>query len=90
MKNVKKRLEDRDTIPDNFDVYGKYVASELRNIKDEYSTLIAKQYINNILIDARIGKYRQEYQQLYCRDDMYSGSDVGYRVNISLNLLLNK
>lgn len=61
MKNVKKRLEDRDEMTDEFDVYGKYVASELRNIKNEYSTLIAKQFINNILIDARIGKYRQEY-----------------------------
>lgn len=57
----KKRLEDRDEMTDEFDVYGKYVGSELRNIKDEYSTLIAKQFINNILIDARIGKYRQEY-----------------------------
>lgn len=61
MKNVKKRLEDRDEMTDEFDVYGKYVGSELRNIKDEYSTLIAKQFINNILTDARLGKYRQEY-----------------------------
>ncbi|KAG6443054.1 uncharacterized protein LOC115455727 [Manduca sexta] len=55
-----KKLRNEDCI-DEFDVYGKYVASELRNIRDEYSTLIAKQHINNILIDARFGKYRQEY-----------------------------
>lgn len=58
MKNLKKRLEDNDKMTDDFDIYGKYVASELKNIKDEYSALIAKQYINNILIEARIGKYQ--------------------------------
>ncbi|VVC98749.1 unnamed protein product [Leptidea sinapis] len=60
-EECKKKLEEKDEMTDEFDVYGKYVASELRNIKDEYSTLIAKQFINNILTDARIGKYRQEY-----------------------------
>lgn len=53
-----KRLKEKEDT-DEFDIYSKYVASELRNIKDEYSTLIAKKLINNILIDARIGKYRK-------------------------------
>lgn len=43
---------------DECSVYGQYVASELREIKDEHSVIMAKYYINNILIDARLGKYR--------------------------------
>lgn len=43
---------------DEFSVYGQYVASELREMKDTHSILMAKYYINNILIDARLGKYR--------------------------------
>lgn len=46
---------------DEFDVYGQYVGSELRELKDEHSALMAKYYINNILIDARLGKYRPGY-----------------------------
>lgn len=43
---------------DEFDIYGEYVASELRQVKDVHSLLMAKYYINNILIKTRMGKYR--------------------------------
>ncbi|XP_063365098.1 uncharacterized protein LOC134653632 [Cydia amplana] len=43
---------------DEFEIYGQYVASELRETKDLHSVLIAKRYINDILFNARMGKYR--------------------------------
>lgn len=61
---------------DEFDVYGKYVGSELRNIKDEYCTLIAKQFINNILIDTRLGKYRKEYNTYVIRRQSTPGTSA--------------
>ncbi|XP_063364646.1 uncharacterized protein LOC134653250 [Cydia amplana] len=45
---------------DEFEIYGQYVASELRETKDLHSVLIAKRYINDILFNARIGKYRKD------------------------------
>ncbi|CAG9137202.1 unnamed protein product [Plutella xylostella] len=58
MRSAKNKME---ATPDEFDVYGRYVASELRLIKDEHSALMAKYYINNILTEARMGKYKQGY-----------------------------
>lgn len=58
MRSAKNKME---ATPDEFDVYWRYVASELRLIKDEHSALMAKYYINNILIEARMGKYKQDY-----------------------------
>lgn len=49
--------KSRTLSQDEFSVYGQYVASELREVKDTNSILIAKYYKNNILIDARLGKY---------------------------------
>ncbi|XP_063625247.1 uncharacterized protein LOC134796984 [Cydia splendana] len=45
---------------DEFEIYGQYVASELRETKDLHSVLIAKRYINDILFNARMGKYRKD------------------------------
>ncbi|XP_063538246.1 uncharacterized protein LOC134747583 [Cydia strobilella] len=45
---------------DEFEIYGQYVASELRETKDLHSVLVAKRYINDILINARMGKYRKD------------------------------
>ncbi|KAJ8924305.1 hypothetical protein NQ315_007098 [Exocentrus adspersus] len=63
--NEEDRLEETNTpsvgkrpagsVPDEFEIYGQYVASELRAIRDEHSLLMAKSYINNVLIDARMG-----------------------------------
>lgn len=58
MKSAKNKME---ATPDHFDVYGRYVASELRLLKDEHSALMAKYYINNILLESRMGKYKQGY-----------------------------
>ncbi|XP_063538691.1 uncharacterized protein LOC134747944 [Cydia strobilella] len=45
---------------DEFEIYGQYVASELRETKDLHSVLVAKRYINDILIKARMGRYRKD------------------------------
>ncbi|XP_063385469.1 uncharacterized protein LOC134671539 [Cydia fagiglandana] len=45
---------------DEFEIYGQYVASELRETRDLHSVLIAKRYINDILFNARMGKYRKD------------------------------
>ena len=37
------------------------MSSELDQVKDEHSVLMAKYYINNILLDARMGKFRRGY-----------------------------
>ncbi|XP_061718383.1 transcription factor Adf-1-like [Cydia pomonella] len=49
------------SVHDEFEIYGQYVASELRETKDLHSVLIAKRYINDILINARMGKYRKDF-----------------------------
>ncbi|XP_060809362.1 transcription factor Adf-1-like [Amyelois transitella] len=54
---AKNRMMSRD----EFDVYGQYVGTELRALNDEHSVIMAKYYINNILLDARLGKYRTIY-----------------------------
>lgn len=54
MKSAKARM---DQPKDEFQVYADYVASELRNIKNEHAVLQAKYFINNILLEARMGKY---------------------------------
>lgn len=57
MLAAKNRMMSRD----EFDVYGQYVGTELRALNDEHSVIMAKYYINNILLDARLGKYRTSY-----------------------------
>ena len=55
------KIKMLNSTQDEFAVYGQYVGSELRQVKDEHSVLMAKHYINNIFIDARMGKYRRGY-----------------------------
>lgn len=54
MKSAKTRM---DQPKDEFQIYADYVASELKNIKNEHAVLQAKYFINKILFDARMGKY---------------------------------
>ncbi|CAG5037077.1 unnamed protein product [Parnassius apollo] len=54
---VKSAKEKMVEFKDEYDIYGQYVASELRATKNENAVLQAKSYINDILIDARMGKY---------------------------------
>lgn len=54
-KDVKKTVRINK---DRFEVYGQYVASELREVNHEHSLLMAKYHINNILFEARMGKYK--------------------------------
>lgn len=50
--------KNRTMSSDKFDVYGQYIATELRALNDDHSIIMAKYYINNILLDASLGKYR--------------------------------
>lgn len=55
MKSAKKKMDEVSN--NEFDIYGQYVASELKNVKDERALMQAKYYINNILVQARMGYY---------------------------------
>lgn len=59
---VLHEAKNRMMSQDEFEVYGQYVGTELRALNDEHSIIIAKYYINNILLDARLGKYRRSNQ----------------------------
>lgn len=57
MKSAKTKMEQPK---DEFQVYAEYVATELRNIKNEHAVLQAKYFINNILLEEyliKMGKY---------------------------------
>lgn len=53
--------KDRMMSPYKFDVYGQYVGTELRALNKEHIVIMAKYYINNILLDARLGKCPTSY-----------------------------
>ena len=58
VKSAKRKMDESK---DDNDIYGQYVASELRAVQNETSVKQAKGYINNILIDMRMGKYNYGY-----------------------------
>lgn len=58
MKSAKKKMEEPK---DEFEIYGQYVASELKNVKNQRTLLQAKYYINNILLQARMGNFDSNY-----------------------------
>lgn len=77
---------------DEFEVYGQYVGTELRALNDEHSIIIAKYYINNILLDARLRKYRRSNQSQPTVQQSYStaSSNISSRPSeehISQNIL---
>ncbi|XP_028167711.1 uncharacterized protein LOC114358039 isoform X2 [Ostrinia furnacalis] len=56
----RQRIRDYyESKKDEFDFYGQYVASELRQTTDDMAVLQAKHRINTILVDLRLGKYRR-------------------------------
>ncbi|XP_063538083.1 uncharacterized protein LOC134747388 [Cydia strobilella] len=55
IKSAKKKMDEVSN--NEFDIYGQYVASELKNVKDQRARMQAKYYINNILQQARMGYY---------------------------------
>lgn len=54
---VRAKKKSVENPKDEYDFYGQYVASELRVAKNENAVLRAKSYINEILINMRMGKY---------------------------------
>lgn len=58
VKSAKRKMDEST---DEYDIYGQYVASELRAVQNETAVIQAKAYINNILIDMRMGKYNYGY-----------------------------
>lgn len=71
MKSAKKKM---DEVSNEFDIYGQYVASELKNVQDQRAVLQAKYYINNILLQARMGTFNSGGY-----GDWWQGYGSGYR-----------
>lgn len=63
VKSAKRKMEESKK--DEYKIYGQYVASELRQVKNENAVLQTKSYINNILIDMRMDKYNYGYYRNY-------------------------
>lgn len=63
LKSAKARM---DQPKDEFQVYGDYVASELRNIDNKHALLQAKYFINNILLDAGMGEFNYAGYETGC------------------------
>lgn len=74
MKSAKRKMEQPK---DEFQVYAEYVATELRNIKSEHAVLQAKYFINNILLEARMGKYN--YTEYETGSNSSQPQSYGYR-----------
>ncbi|XP_041978287.1 uncharacterized protein LOC121732471 [Aricia agestis] len=55
-KKIKKTLDEMDS----FDIYGAYVASELRSVNNAQEVTQAKYLINNILYELKMGRYKDK------------------------------
>ncbi|XP_048481508.1 uncharacterized protein LOC125489531 [Plutella xylostella] len=81
MKSAKKKMKEPK---DEFEIYGQYVASELKNVKNQRTLLQAKYYINNILLQARMGNFDSNYFGGYQGyGDGWLGYGDGYRTTSS-------
>lgn len=60
-KHVKEIVKSEKRKMDEYDIYGKYIASELRALQNDTAVTQAKSYISNILIGMRMGKYNYGY-----------------------------
>ncbi|XP_053618508.1 spastin-like [Plodia interpunctella] len=77
MKSAKARM---DQPKDEYQIYADYIASELRNIKNEHAVLQTKYFINNILLEARMGKYNYTENAMGSNSsDTQSYQSYGYR-----------
>lgn len=63
-----------------FEIYGQYVASELKNVNNQRTVLQAKYYINNILLQARMGNLdNNNFGRYHGYGDGWQGYGDGYR-----------
>lgn len=59
---LKARVVEKEFQRDENETYGEYVALTLKKL-DNYSRIMAKHYINEILIEAELGKYKDSVPQ---------------------------
>lgn len=60
LKSAKKKMDEKEK-KDPFDIYGEYIAAELRSVKDDQAVTQAKYHINNILYELKMGRYTTTY-----------------------------
>lgn len=56
LKSAKKKMDEKEK-KDSFDIYGEYIAAELRSVKDDRAVTQAQYHINNILYELKMGRY---------------------------------
>ncbi|XP_071628638.1 uncharacterized protein [Temnothorax longispinosus] len=59
---LKATIAEKESLRDENETYGEYVALTLKKL-DNYSRIMAKRYINEILIEAELGKYKDSIPQ---------------------------
>lgn len=59
---ILKTIAEKEFQRDENEIYGEYVALTLKKL-DNYSRIMAKHYINEILIEAELGKYKDSIPQ---------------------------
>lgn len=59
---ILKTVAEKESQRDENETYGEYVALTLKKL-DNYSRIMAKHYINEILIKAELGKYKDSISQ---------------------------
>lgn len=59
---LKATVAEKESQRDENETYGEYVALTLKKL-DNYSRIMAKHYINEILIEAELGKYKDSIPQ---------------------------
>ncbi|CAG5019565.1 unnamed protein product [Parnassius apollo] len=52
LKSAKKKMDEKEK-KHPFDIYGEYIAAELRSVKDDQAVTQAKYHINNILYELK-------------------------------------
>ncbi|XP_012534161.1 uncharacterized protein LOC105835426 [Monomorium pharaonis] len=69
---ILKTVAEKESQRDENETYGEYVALTLKKL-DNYSRIMAKHYINEILIEAELGKYKDSVPQRSPTPTTYSG-----------------
>ncbi|XP_011631434.1 uncharacterized protein LOC105423391 [Pogonomyrmex barbatus] len=69
---LKATVAEKESQRDENETYGEYVALTLKKL-DNYSRIMAKHYINEILIEAELGKYKESIPQKSPTPTTYSG-----------------
>jgi len=68
---LKATVAEKESQQDENETYGEYVALTLKKL-DNYSRIMAKHYINEILIEAELGKYKDSIPQRSSTPTIYT------------------